>query len=93
MNLNLDFGFLNWGVISSFVAKGFIFSVQLTLVAMIGGIALGTLLAAMLGLALALPAARTHAGDAARARAPTRYPGPQTNLRWSLASPAPIACP
>jgi glutamate/aspartate transport system permease protein len=47
MNLNLDFGFLNWGVISSFVAKGFIFSVQLTLVAMIGGIALGTLLALM----------------------------------------------
>ena len=47
MNLNLDFGFLNWGVVSSFVAKGFIFSVQLTLVAMIGGIALGTLLALM----------------------------------------------
>ena len=47
MNLNLDFGFLNWGVISSFVAKGFIFSVQLTLVAMIGGIALGTMLALM----------------------------------------------
>jgi glutamate/aspartate transport system permease protein len=47
MNLNLDFGFLNWGVISSFVAKGFIFSVQLTLVAMIGGIALGTVLALM----------------------------------------------
>ena len=47
MNLNLDFGFLNWGVISSFVAKGFIFSVQLTVVAMIGGIALGTLLALM----------------------------------------------
>jgi phosphonate transport system permease protein len=34
--------------------------------------ALGTLLAAVLGLALALPAARTHAGDPARARAPTR---------------------
>jgi glutamate/aspartate transport system permease protein len=47
MNLNLDFGFLDWGVISSFVAKGFVFSVQLTLVAMIGGIALGTLLALM----------------------------------------------
>ena len=47
MNLNLDFSFLNWGVISSFVAKGFIFSVQLTLIAMIGGIALGTLLALM----------------------------------------------
>ena len=47
MNLNLDFAFLNWGVISSFIAKGFIFSVQLTLIAMIGGIALGTLLALM----------------------------------------------
>ena len=47
MNLNLDFAFLNWGVISSFIAKGFIFSVQLTLVAMIGGIALGTVLALM----------------------------------------------
>jgi phosphonate transport system permease protein len=34
--------------------------------------ALGTLLAAVLGLALALPAARTHAGDRAFARAPTR---------------------
>jgi phosphonate transport system permease protein len=34
--------------------------------------ALGTLLAAVLGLALALPAARTHAGDPALARAPTR---------------------
>ena len=47
MNLNLDFGFLNWGVISSFVAKGFFFSIQLTLIAMIGGIVLGTLLALM----------------------------------------------
>jgi glutamate/aspartate transport system permease protein len=45
--LNLDFGFLNWNVVSSFVAKGFVFSVQLTLIAMIGGIALGTLLALM----------------------------------------------
>jgi len=45
--INLDFGFLNWGVISSFVLKGFFYSIQLTLVAMIGGIALGTLLALM----------------------------------------------
>ena len=43
----LDFTFLNWNVISSFVLKGFIYSVQLTLVAMIGGIALGTVLALM----------------------------------------------
>ncbi len=34
--------------------------------------ALGTLLAAAAGLLLALPAARTHPGDAARLRAPTR---------------------
>jgi phosphonate transport system permease protein len=34
--------------------------------------ALGTLLAAVLGLALALPAARMHAGDRAHARAPMR---------------------
>lgn len=45
--LNLDFSFLNWGVVSSFVAKGFIFSIQLTLIAMVGGILLGTLLALM----------------------------------------------
>jgi glutamate/aspartate transport system permease protein len=45
--MNLDFSFLNWGVISSFVVKGFIFSIQLTLVAMVGGIVLGTLLALM----------------------------------------------
>jgi glutamate/aspartate transport system permease protein len=47
LNLNLDFSFLTWGVIQGFVAKGFIFSVQLTLVAMAGGIAIGTLLALM----------------------------------------------
>ena len=45
--MNLDFAFLNWNVVSAFIAKGMIFSVQLTLVAMIGGIALGTLLALM----------------------------------------------
>jgi glutamate/aspartate transport system permease protein len=43
--MNLDFSFLTWGVISSFILKGLVFSVQLTLVAMIGGIVLGTLLA------------------------------------------------
>jgi glutamate/aspartate transport system permease protein len=47
MNLHLDFAFFNWGVVSSFVAKGFVFSIELTLVAMIGGIAIGTLLALM----------------------------------------------
>jgi glutamate/aspartate transport system permease protein len=45
--MNLDFAFLNWGVISSFVLKGLFFSIQLTLIAMVGGIVLGTLLALM----------------------------------------------
>ena len=45
--LNLDYSFLNWGVIQSFIAKGFWFSIQLTLVAMVGGIILGTVLAMM----------------------------------------------
>ncbi len=45
--MNLDFSFLSWEVLSSFVLKGLIFSVQLTLVAMIGGIVLGTVLALM----------------------------------------------
>jgi glutamate/aspartate transport system permease protein len=45
--MNLDFTFLNWAVISGFVLKGLIFSVQLTLIAMLGGIALGTLIALM----------------------------------------------
>jgi glutamate/aspartate transport system permease protein len=43
----LDFSFLNWEVIRAYVASGFIFSIQLTLVAMVGGIALGTVLALM----------------------------------------------
>jgi glutamate/aspartate transport system permease protein len=43
----LDFAFLNWTVVSNFILKGLIFSVQLTLIAMIGGIALGTVLALM----------------------------------------------
>jgi len=45
--LNLDYSFLNWAVIQSFVAKGFWFSIQLTLVSMVGGIILGTPLAMM----------------------------------------------
>lgn len=43
----LDLTFLSWDIISKFVVKGFIFSVQLTVVATIGGIILGTLLALM----------------------------------------------
>jgi len=45
--MNLDFAFLDWGVVSGFIIKGLIFSVQLTIFAMIGGIVLGTLLALM----------------------------------------------
>ena len=45
--MNLDFAFLNWALINSFIVKGLIFSVQLTVIAMIGGIALGTMLALM----------------------------------------------
>ena len=45
--LDLDLAFFNWDIITRFVAKGFVFSVQLTLVAMTGGIVFGTLLALM----------------------------------------------
>jgi len=45
--MNLGFGFIDWNLISSFILKGFYFSVQLTLVAMVGGIALGTAIALM----------------------------------------------
>ena len=45
--MTLDFSFLTWQLLSSYVLKGLIFSVQLTLVAMIGGIALGTVIALM----------------------------------------------
>ena len=45
--LGLDLTFLNWDLISKFVLGGFRFSVQLTLIATVGGILLGTLLALM----------------------------------------------
>ena len=45
--LNLDFSFLDWQVVSTYIAKGFAFSIELTLLAMTGGIVLGTLLALM----------------------------------------------
>lgn len=45
--MNLDFTFLDASVVSSYILKGFIFSVQLTLIAMVGGILLGTILALM----------------------------------------------
>ncbi|MBQ0931853.1 amino acid ABC transporter permease [Ideonella alba] len=45
--MTLDFTFLTWDTLVNFVSKGLVFSIQLTLVAMIGGIVLGTLLALM----------------------------------------------
>jgi glutamate/aspartate transport system permease protein len=42
---NLDLTFLNWDIISKFVVQGFLFSVQLTVVATLGGIVFGTILA------------------------------------------------
>ena len=47
MNLNLDFSFYNWDLITNFVLKGLYFSVMLTVVATLGGVLLGTLLALM----------------------------------------------
>ena len=43
----LDFSFLNWSIVHGFILKGLAFSVQLTVVAMVCGIVLGTLLALM----------------------------------------------
>ena len=44
---NLDFSVYNFELFRSFIASGLIFSVELTVIAMIGGIILGTLLALM----------------------------------------------
>lgn len=44
---NLDFGFMNWDVLTKFIASGFYFSIKLTLVATLGGVLFGTLLALM----------------------------------------------
>jgi glutamate/aspartate transport system permease protein len=43
----LDFSVYNWEIFRGFVLSGLIFSVQLTLIAMIGGILIGTLVALM----------------------------------------------
>lgn len=45
--MNLDFSFFNSQLISDFILKGLIFSIQLTIVSMIGGGILGTVLALM----------------------------------------------
>jgi glutamate/aspartate transport system permease protein len=45
--MGLDLSFLSWDLLTKFILKGFAFSVQLTVVATLGGIALGTVLALM----------------------------------------------
>lgn len=45
--MNLDFGWIDRHLVSGFLLKGLAFSLELTLVAMAGGIVIGTLLALM----------------------------------------------
>ena len=45
--MNLDFSFMEWSIFEKFVLKGLLFSLELTVVATLGGIVLGTLLALM----------------------------------------------
>jgi len=45
--LNLDFSFYSWDLVATYVLKGFYFSVFLTVVATLGGVFFGTLLALM----------------------------------------------
>jgi glutamate/aspartate transport system permease protein len=45
--MNLDLSFYNWELFTSYIQKGLVFSIQLTVIATIGGILLGTLLALM----------------------------------------------
>jgi glutamate/aspartate transport system permease protein len=44
---SLDLSFFSWDLLAPFVIKGFIFSIWLTIVATVGGIVFGTLLALM----------------------------------------------
>ncbi|WP_137925041.1 amino acid ABC transporter permease [Cupriavidus sp. 2SB] len=44
---NLDFSFFNWDTFLVFIKKGLFFSIKLTLIAMLCGIAIGTVLALM----------------------------------------------
>ena len=47
MQLNIDWSFFTWDLFADFVLKGLYFSVTLTVIATLGGILLGTLLALM----------------------------------------------
>ncbi|WP_310614833.1 amino acid ABC transporter permease [Limnohabitans sp.] len=43
----LDFSFIEWDIFNKFVLKGMLFSIELTIVATVGGIVFGTILALM----------------------------------------------
>ena len=45
--LSLDLGFYNWELFTSYILKGLLFSVQLTVIATVGGFVVGTFLALM----------------------------------------------
>jgi len=45
--MSLDLSFYNWELFTSYILKGLIFSVQLTVIATVGGIVVGTFLALM----------------------------------------------
>ncbi|RZL59304.1 MAG: amino acid ABC transporter permease [Variovorax sp.] len=45
--LGLDFSFFNWALVTDWLLKGFYFSITLTIVATLGGIFFGTILALM----------------------------------------------
>ena len=45
--MDLDLSFYNWALFTSYLQKGLIFSIQLTVIATIGGIVVGTMLALM----------------------------------------------
>jgi glutamate/aspartate transport system permease protein len=45
--MNIDLSFYSWELIRSYVLSGFIFSIQLTVIATVGGIFFGTILALM----------------------------------------------
>ncbi len=47
MNLQIDWSFFTWDLFSNFVLKGLYFSIMLTIIATIGGVLFGTLLALM----------------------------------------------
>lgn len=45
--MNIDLSFYSWELVKSYVLSGFLFSIQLTIIATVGGILFGTLLALM----------------------------------------------